>query len=303
MTTGPASVSTADPVAAVGRTLTALLTPCDADTGRVDVDAIPALVDHQVAQGIEGLFVLGTAGQGPLQSLEERKRTLAAILAAASGRLKVVAHVGASRTSDTLDLLEDALAAGADAVSSVPPTYYQPDAATVDQYFDVLLRHAAGRPLLAYDNPAAVGIGLSREQITEYVKRGMAGAKVARKEIIFIQELAASGVPTWTANADLNLSGFAVGAVGSISTITNVTPALFVALRDAVVAGDTRQAHELQARASRAAAALRTPIIGALHYAAGRLGLPAGAPRQPLRLPDATERARIDAVLVEEKLV
>lgn len=287
----------------VGRTLTALLTPCDPVSGEVDLAAIESLVDHQAEHAIDGLFVLGTAGQGPLLSVAERKRALRAIVDASRGRLKVVAHVGANRLVDTLDLLDDAFSLGVDAVSSVPPTYYQPDATTVDQYYAELLRHAGGRPLIAYDNPAAVGVSLSVEQLRRYVDEGMVGVKVARKEIAFIQELVARGVPTWTANADLNLAGYAVGAAGSISTITNVTPALFVALREAVLDRDLNRAAELQARASRAASALRTPIIGALHYGAARLGLPAGSPRAPLRLPAADERSRIDAVLDAEPLV
>lgn len=298
-------VSQADspnPDAGVGRLLTALLTPCDDDTGAVDFAALAALVEHQVANDVDGLFILGTAGQGPLLTLQERKQVADEVLRVAANRLSVVCHVGAPTTADTLELLEAAAASGATAVASVPPTYYSPDRQTVREYYDALLERSAV-PVYAYDNPKATGYGFSVTELLDLVEHGLAGVKVARPDYLYLSSLISAGIPTWTANANLNAVGFYAGARGAISTITNLAPALFRTLHEAAAGSDLTAANALQARVDAFAAAVRTPIIGGLHYGATQLGLPAGAPRRPLRLPDDDEQRAIDQALKAEGLL
>lgn len=289
-------------VAPVGRLLTALLTPCDAGTGVVDFSALGPLVEHQVANSVDGLFILGTAGQGPLLTLQERKDVAREVLDVAGDRLAVVCHVGASTTADTLELLDAAVAAGAAAVASVPPTYYSPDPQTVRQYYLALLERSP-LPVYAYDNPKATGYGFSVGELLDLVEQGLAGVKVARSDYLYLNALIAAGIPTWTANANLNAVGFYGGARGAISTITNLAPALFRTLHEAAGRNDLAAANALQTRVDAFAAAVRTPIIGGLHYGAQRLGLPAGAPRRPLRLPDDSEQRAIDQALKDEGLL
>ena len=284
--------------AVIGRLLTALLTPCDA-SGVVALDDLGALVEHQVAGGVDGLFLLGTAGQGPLLDAAERKAVLRRVVDAAAGRLRIVCHVGGGTTVEGLELLRAAEADGADAIAAVPPVYYSPDARTVDEYYAELIG-ATALPVYAYDNPKATGYTFTAEQLAGLVAAGLAGAKVARNDIVYLQALVAAGVPTWTANADLNAAGWAIGASGAISTITNLAPRLFGALRDAHDDGRLDDVRALQQRVSRFATDVRSPIIGGLHHGASLLGLPAGMPRRPLRMPTAAEAASIASAVERE---
>lgn len=286
----------------VGTVLTALLVPAETGSGLLRTDWLKPLIDHQCEHGVDGLFVLGTAGQGPLLTTEERKRVFEAIAEAAGGRLRLVCQVGGATTEAACELARHAASAGATCLASVPPVYYSPDQRTVDDYYARLM-DATGLPLLAYDNPKATGYAFTAEQLARLCARGLAGAKIARNEITFIQELIAAGVTVWTANADLNASGHFAGAAGSISTISNVAPALFRELRDAARSRDVVRANDLQRRVTAFARDVRRPIIGGLHYGCARLGLPAGAPRSPLRMPDEGERATIDAALRRERLL
>lgn len=288
--------------APVGRLLTALLTPCDPETGVVDLAALAPLVEAQVTNGVDGLFILGTAGQGPLLSVQERKDVAAEVIRLAGGRIAVVCHVGASTTSDTLELLDAAASCGAAAVASVPPTYYSPDRRTVEEYYGALMERSSV-PVYAYDNPKATGYAFSVGELLDLVEQGLAGVKVARSDYRYLNALITAGVPTWTANANLNAVGFYAGARGAISTITNLVPELFRTLHEAAARSDLVAANALQARVDDFAAAVRTPIIGGLHYGAHRLGLPAGAPRRPLRMPDDDEQRAIDQALKAEGLL
>lgn len=268
--------------------ITALITPCRPD-GSVDIDALGPLIDAQVQAGVVGLFVLGTAGQGPMFTPAERKALLREITAASADRLGVVAHIGAMPTETAADLAADAADAGAYAISSVPPVYYRPDARAVTDYYRALAA-ASDLPLLAYNNPPATGFDLRPSHAQSMHAEGLiAGVKQASDSVADMHALLAAGVPVWMANSTLNTAALAMGARGTISTITNVVPELFVGLFNAMQSADLHAARSIQLKIDAVAAILRSPTIGALHAGASVRGLPGGRPRPPLRMPDAGE--------------
>ena len=280
-----------------GGVYTALITPCR-DDGSVDTDAIRTLIDFQAGTGVAGLFVLGTAGAGPLLDRSERRAVAEAILDAARDRLFVIVHVGAMPTSVAVELAAEAVEAGAPAVAAVPPTYYQPDFGSVRRYYERIAEAAGGTPLLAYNNPAATGYDLRPEQAAELHRDGLiAGVKQASTSVKDLHALLAAGVPVWMANSGLGTAALTMGARGVISTLTNVVPELFVRLQQAMTDADLARVRDLQSRIDRASAGLRVPIIGALHAGATMRGLPGGAPREPLRLPESDEMGGVRSAI------
>lgn len=276
-----------------GGVYTALLTPCR-DDGSVDLEAIRTLIDFQAGMGVAGLFVLGTAGAGPLLDRLERRDVARTILDASGDRLFVIVHIGAMPTSVAVELTSEAVEAGVPAVAAVPPTYYQPDFISVRRYYRRLSDAAGETPLLAYNNPAATGYDLRPEQAAELHRDGViAGVKQATTSVKDLHALIDAGVPLWMANSGLNTAALAMGARGVISTLTNVVPELFVRLQRAMSDGDLAAVQDAQLRIDRASAGLRVPIIGALHAGATMRGLPGGMPREPLRLPNEDEMEHV----------
>jgi dihydrodipicolinate synthase/N-acetylneuraminate lyase len=100
-----------------------IITPFD-EKVRVDEEIMRQLVDFHIKAGIQGLFVLGSTGQGPAMTVEERKKTAAIALDQAQSRVPVVIHVGTPDAGSTVELAEDAAEHKADAVAIVPPYYY-----------------------------------------------------------------------------------------------------------------------------------------------------------------------------------
>src|SRR5215470_2622193 len=100
-----------------------IITPFD-DKGRVDEPIMRQLVDFHVGAGVQGLFVLGSTGQGPAMSVEERKRAALTALDQTRSRVPVVIHVGTPAADSTVELAEHAATHKADAVAIVPPYYY-----------------------------------------------------------------------------------------------------------------------------------------------------------------------------------
>ena len=101
----------------------AMLTPFDKD-GRLNEEAIDRLVEYGIREGLAGFFVTGSAGESMLLTVEERKRTFARVAKAARGRVKLIAHVGAVATDDSVDLARYAADCGYDWISSVAPVYF-----------------------------------------------------------------------------------------------------------------------------------------------------------------------------------
>ena len=75
--------------------LAAVHTPFDGD-GRLNLDQVRPIVDHLVADGVGGILVCGTTGEGPLLTTEERRETATAYRAAGRGRMRVIVHVDGS---------------------------------------------------------------------------------------------------------------------------------------------------------------------------------------------------------------
>ena len=105
--------------------LVALITPMRGD-GAVDERAFGDLVEWQIAEGTEGLIPVGTTGESPTLSHEEHKRVVELCVAAARGRVPVVAGTGSNSTEEAIGLTRHAKAAGADAALVVTPYYNKP---------------------------------------------------------------------------------------------------------------------------------------------------------------------------------
>ena len=100
-----------------------IITPFD-EKVRIDEKIMRQLVDFHIKAGVQGLFVLGSTGQGPAMTIEERKQAAAIALDQAKSRVPVIIHVGTADAGSAVELAEHAAAHKADAVAIVPPYYY-----------------------------------------------------------------------------------------------------------------------------------------------------------------------------------
>ena len=92
----------------------------------LDLAAVPDLVERLLTDGVDGLYVCGSTGEGVSLSTPERKQVTEAYIAAAADRMPVVVQVGHNSLAEARDLAAHAEAAGADATSAMPPSYFKP---------------------------------------------------------------------------------------------------------------------------------------------------------------------------------
>jgi N-acetylneuraminate lyase len=228
----------------------ALFTPYTKDN-RINIEMIGRLVEWQLAGGLKGFFVCGSTGEGLLLTLDERKQVLEAVLAANRGRGKVIAHVGAVRTEDSVALARHAADAGADWVSSVPPVYFA-------QTFEGTLYHyrqiaeATDLPFMVYAFQTAV----EPERDAQLFKiRNLKGMKYTNSDTYSIQQLQRrlDAPALFLSGMDqLMVGSLAMGCFqGGIGTTYNLLPRHFAEICRLVLdANDVVAARPLQAEAN-----------------------------------------------------
>jgi len=275
----------------------ALITPFD-EYGQLYLRGLNDLIDFELGRGVNGLFILGSAGQGPLMTPDERKMVARLIIKRVGGQVPVIVHIGAMPTAVAIDLAKDAAIAGASALSSIPPAYYRHDTLSIVDYYRAIVA-ATDLPVLIYNNPTATSNPLSGEVIKQLATiPRLVGIKDGSGQVATLYDVL--NIPNFTvliANADLNLIALIAGAAGSVSTISVVVPELFLSMQRKLALGDIAGAMADQRRISAIAKPLRVPAIGALHEALRLRVVDAGIPRRPLRPPTPEETARNQAAL------
>jgi len=206
-------------------TITALVTPFNAD-GSVDYGALKALVEEQVAGGVEGICSVGTSGESPTLSHEEHHKVIEETTRFAAGRTAIVAGTGANSTAEAVSLTKAAIAqGGADATLQVTPYYNKPNPEGLYRHFMTVAD--LGLPVVLYNVPGRAG----KEIPLDVVKR-----LAAHPNVIAIKEAAGSVdrvsaikamLPDFTVlsgDDSLALPMISVGAEGVISVASNVIP-------------------------------------------------------------------------------
>lgn len=233
--------------------LVPVITPFEGD-GSVDGATLRQLVDFYLHTEVQGLFALGSSGQGPAMSASERMKTAEVIIEQAAGRTPVIVHVGCADTPTTVELAKHAADSGADAIGVIPPYYYcdAPQSATLEHFRKV--SEAADLPIFVYENPKYCGISISPEFGVELKRavpaiRAMKVAYGAGAMADYVK-LFPDDVSVFTGNGDIfGLVPF--GVAGMINPPTSSVPELCVALYQALEAKDYANAVEAQAKVNR----------------------------------------------------
>lgn len=151
------------------------------EDGSVNTQIIPAIVEKMIADGLSGIFICGTNGEGPNLTIEERMAIAEAYIEAAQKRILIIVHVGHSSIFESRKLAVHAERIGADAISSVAAFYFKP--ASVQNLVTSMAQIASAAPHLPfyyYHIPTLTGVGLDMVeflQLAEDAIPNLAGIK------------------------------------------------------------------------------------------------------------------------------
>ena len=230
-------------------TITALVTPFD-KTGAVDYGKLKALVDEQVAGGVEGICSVGTSGESPTLSHEEHHKVIEKTIEFAAGKTKIIAGTGANSTSEAISLTKAAIAmGGSDACLQVTPYYNKPNAEGLYRHFMTVAD--LGLPVVLYNVPGRAGKEIPLDVVVRLAKHpNVIAIKEAAGSVDRVSAIK-SHLPDFTVlsgDDSLALPMISVGAAGVISVASNVIPKEMGDMVRLALAGDFTKARAYHAK-------------------------------------------------------
>lgn len=274
---------------------TALITPMRGDA--IDFECMEALIERQIAAGVDALAVCGTTGEAPTLSPAEHRRLIRFTVEAVRGRLPVIAGTGSNDTRHAIETSIYAASAGADALLTVTPYYNKTTPEGLVRSFTAIA-DATPLPVILYNVPTRTCVDIPPEVYARLCRHGrIVAAKEASPSMeksVYTRHLCGDALTLYSGNDDLTLPMLAIGAQGVISVLSNLLPQEMCAMWHAWEAGDTAAAGEKQCELSPIMRAMFCEVNPTpLKYAMSTLGLCSPDVRLPLVPPTEENKATL----------
>src|SRR6266571_7282459 len=228
-------------------TFTALVTPFR--DGGIDASALEDLIEKQIAAGITGIVAIGTTGESPTLSPEEREQVIRVAVAKANKRCLVLAGTGSNATGHAIADTRLAEKLGVDAALLVAPYYNKPSQEGLYRHFKAIAA-ATSLPIMLYNIPGRCGVDIAPDTVARLAKecRNIVSIKEASGSVERVSDLRRRLPESFTilsGDDSLTLPFMAVGAAGVVSVASNLFPAEVCLLVHAYQTGDVKSAKRL----------------------------------------------------------
>ena len=219
---------------------TALVTPFTPD-GQVDYPALRALVDWQIAEGIDFLVPCGSTGEAQTLTDGERERVVAAVIEVAEGRVPVMAGATSNDTARAVDETRRMCRLGADYILSATPYYNKPTQDGLYRHFTAVA-DASDKPVCLYNVPGRTAVNLKPHVAVRLgAHPNIVGIKEASgdlRQIMEIIRLRPEGFSVLSGDDWMTLPLITAGGDGLISVTSNEVPAPMTAFVHLALSGD-----------------------------------------------------------------
>ncbi|WP_435626874.1 4-hydroxy-tetrahydrodipicolinate synthase [Candidatus Ferrigenium straubiae] len=230
--------------------IVAIVTPMHED-GSLDLVAFRALIDFHIAQGTDGIVVVGTTGESPTVDVAEHELLIAEAVKHAAGRIPVIAGTGANSTREAIELAAFAKKAGAEASLTVVPYYNKPTQEGLYQHFRTIAE-AVDMPHILYNVPGRTVADMSNDTVLRLAQiSNIVGIKDATGNIERGSDLlqrAPEGFAVYSGDDASTLALMLLGAHGTISVTANIAPGLMHEMCAAALNGEVARAREINFR-------------------------------------------------------
>jgi 4-hydroxy-tetrahydrodipicolinate synthase len=227
----------------------ALITPMLAD-GQVDYATLRKLIDWHVAEGTDGLVIVGTSGESPTVTVEEHREILRVSVEQAAKRIPIIAGCGANSTAEAISLAKYAESIGADAQLQVVPYYNKPTQEGLFQHFKAIALATPKLPVILYNVPGRTVADLQHDTVLRLAQvPGIIGIKEATSNIERAQWLIRDlpkEFAVFSGDDATAVTLMLCGGAGNISVTANVAPRLMHELCMAATRGDVKEAMRIQ---------------------------------------------------------
>ena len=224
-----------------------MITPFTANEA-VDFAAVAKIVDNLIAGGVDYILVLGTTGETPTLTTDERKALIRFVRDRVAGRVKLMVGVGGNCTRDVVTTLKKWDLSGYDAILSVNPYYNKPNQEGLYQHFKAIAE-ASPLPIMLYNIPGRTGVNMTPETIARLAKDfdNIIGVKEASgnlEQMEQVKALAPSNFLLVSGDDGLTVDVIKRGGVGVISVLANAYPAETKEVVELALTGNIDEADE-----------------------------------------------------------
>jgi 4-hydroxy-tetrahydrodipicolinate synthase len=278
------------------------------DRDALDVAGLEKLVEHILAGGVNGLFILGTTGEGPSLSYRLRRELIQRVCRQVNRRVPVLVGITDTAFVESVQLAGYAADIGASAVVAAPP-YYLPEAQPeLQEYLDHLVA-GLPLPLYLYNMPALTKVHFELDTVRRALDNPrIIGLKDSSGDLTYFKNAAEliQQRPDWTlliGPEEKLFDSLELGGFGGVSGGANLFPKLYVQLVESHRAGNLARAQELQEQIQRVSDSLyrigqySSSIIKGIKCALACRGVCDDFMAEPFHRFRANERALVQARL------
>ena len=286
-----------------------MVTPLN-DQDELDTAGAERLLEHVIAGGVHGVFVLGTTGEGTSLSSSLRNQYVELVCEIVSGRVPVLVGVTDTSMSSALQLADQSFAAGASAVVTAAPYYLPLTQRDLIEYTEQLATKLP-LPLLLYNMPSCTKTAFDVATVQTLADHpNIIGLKDTSGDLDYYAEAATFANQrddfTLLIGPEEKLArSIELGGHGGVTGGANMFPSLYVSLYEAAANNDTARAKELQALVQRISDSMYcvsdsgARVIQGIKCGLAELGICSGVMAQPFRTYGAAEREVIAAAVKE----
>ncbi|WP_309380357.1 dihydrodipicolinate synthase family protein [Cerasicoccus frondis] len=226
-----------------------LVTPLNAD-GSLDFSGASRLIEHVIAGGVHGLFILGTTGEGPNLSYAHRRDYIDFVTEKVAGRIPVIVSISDTAYAESISLAEHSAKAGASAVAFTPPYYFIPGAPELHDFVRDMAE-SISLPFFLYNMPALTKVSLPLDVVElGFSMKNCLGLKDSSGDLFYYKK-----VKRLIGDRDLTLligpeellaESLLAGGNGGINGGANAFPRVYVAIYNYMAEGKIAEAEALQ---------------------------------------------------------
>lgn len=223
---------------------------CYDENGEISPERVRALTEYHIRKGVKGVYVNGSSGECIYQSVEDRKVVLENVMAAAKGKLTVIAHVACNNTKDSVELAAHAESLGVDAIAAIPPIYFHLPEYSIAAYWNAMSAAAPNTDFIIYNIPQLAGVALTQSLFAEMRKNprviGVKNSSMPVQDIQMFKLAAGEDYIIFNGPDEQFISGRVIGAEAGIGGTYGVMPELFLKMDELVKANRLDEAREVQ---------------------------------------------------------
>lgn len=291
--------------------ITPIVTPFNDDEKQsINYDATDQLIDHLIDNGVQGIFPLGSNGEFPMLSVNERIDFSKHVIEYVNHRVPVYVGTGACNTAEAIYLSKKAEQMGADALSVITPYFYKLNDEAIYNYY-VAIAQAVNIPIILYNIPGNTQNSINPQTLDKLASLpNICGIKDSSGNIDLINSYLSvvkkHSNLHFLIGSDSKISyAYKHGASGAIAGTSNLLVQHVVALNNALLSGDEKNAQKLQEDLNPLRNVMhKAPVPSVLKEAVSMAGIaPVGDARRPEAVPNKELKAEIKDMLKYYKLI